>query len=329
MKNKTSIFLLFIAPFFHSSSIKQNGNTKPVAEGIETSVASSDLSIADMQIVEGDAGQRSVEVMVVISQVASRPVTVAYRTKNGTALAGSDYVAANGSVNFAPGNIMKKITVSVNGDKSAEVDKIFEIILSDPSGANIADSTGIVTIVNDDSRTGFPTYEVRFTFTGFTSFLGGLQECPVRPDGKVIMSGLLTGRENVTADEDISYSGTLQMDMDIDICSADASDNDTCRITIIGSGIVKAELKISFDGRGAYIQLGKASDRFMKNVSGTCDSLQINEERSMVPDKTIASAFNGTELAMLVNRTLREGRYVQPGPDGTEIVVEVLRTVKK
>ena len=226
---------------------------------------------------------------------------------------------------------MKKITVFVNGDKLAEADETFEIILSNPSGASLSNNIGTVTIVNDDSRTdNFPLYEVRFTFTGFTSFLGGLKDCPVRPNGKVIMTGLLTGREKVTADEDITYTGTLQMDMDLDICTASVDDfNDTCRITVIGSGLVPAELKISFDGRGAYIILGKASDRFMKNVSGTCDKGQIDEERTMVPDKTIASVFNGTDLAMLVNRTLRVGRYVQLGDDDEiEIVVEVLRKIK-
>jgi hypothetical protein len=335
MKYHQSIFPMLI-PLLFLSGIKQKINPNRITESKWNGTISNagdagefpELNIADVQIVEGDAGQKSVEVIVIISQATSTTVTVAYSTKNGSALAGTDYVAANGSLNFAPGNIMKKITVNIIGDKLAEGDKTFEIVLSNPSGANIANSTGTVTIVNDDSRTGFPTYEVRFTFKGFMSFFGGLQDCPVRPDGKVIMSGLLAGRENVTADEDISYTGTLQMDMDIDICSADIRDDDTCRITIIGSGIVKTELKVSFDGRGAYIQLGKASNRFIKNVSGTCDSLQKLEEFTMVPDKTIASAFKGTELAMLVNRTLRIGRYVQPGPDGTEIVVEVLRVVK-
>ncbi|MGH2553342.1 MAG: Calx-beta domain-containing protein [Chitinophagaceae bacterium] len=338
MKNYESIFLIIIVPFILCGSIKQNSKPNSLTESTrnitipgETFLASSDLSIADMQIVEGDAGQRSVEVMVIISQATSGPVTVAYSTKNGTALAGSDYVAESGSVNFARGEIMKKITVSVNGDKLAEADETFEIILSNPSGASLSNNNiGTVTIVNDDSRAdNFPVYEVRFTYTGFTSFLGGLKDCPVRPDGKVIMTGLLTGREKVSPDEDIVYTGTLQMDMDIDICTASLDDNDTCRITIVGSGLVPAELKVSFDGRGAYIKLGNASDRFMKNVSGTCDKGQIDEERTMVPDKTIASVFNGTDLAMLVDRTLRIGRYVQPGDDHEiEIVVEVLRKIK-
>ncbi len=332
-----SIFLLLIAPFvFCNNGIKQYSKLTLFTEYTwnrtihsDVVLASFDLSIADMQIVEGDAGQRSVEVMVIISQAASAPATVAYRTRNGTALAGSDYVTANGSVNFAKGEIMKKITVFVIGDKLAEVDKRFDIILSNPSGASLADSIGTVTIVNDDARAdNFPLYEVRFTFTGFTSLYADLKGCPVRPDGKVIMTGLLSGREKVTSDEDITYTGTLQMDMDIDICSARADDNDTCRITVVGSGLVPVELKISFDGRGAYIRLGNASNRFMKNVSGTCDKGQTDEELTMVPDKTIASVFNGTDLAMLVDRTLRVGKYVQPGEDGIEIVVEVLRVVK-
>jgi predicted RNA-binding protein YlxR (DUF448 family) len=288
-----------------------------------------EIRIADIQIVEGNSEQRSVEVMIIISQATSSLVTVAYTTKNGTALAGSDYRTSNGSVKFTPGDVIKKITISVNGDVSVEADETFEIILSNPSGAILAGSSGTATIVNDDLGTGgLPTYEVRFTFTGFTSFLGGLNDCPVRPDGKVIMTGLLTGREIVATDEDISYTGTLQMDMDIDICSANAENSDTCRISVFGSGQIKADLKISFDGRGAYITLGKASDKFLKNVIGTCDKEQMNEELTMVPDKTIASVFNGTELAMLVNRTLRVGRYVQPGSDGMETIVEVLRKIR-
>ncbi len=47
----------------------------------------------------------------------------------------------------------------------------------------------------------------------------------------------------------------------------------------------------------------------------------------MVPNKTIASIFNGRDLPMLTNRTLRVGRYVETG-SGNETVVEVLRKVR-
>jgi hypothetical protein len=50
----------------------------------------------------------------------------------------------------------------------------------------------------------------------------------------------------------------------------------------------------------------------------------MNEEEDMVPNKTIASIFNGYELPMLKTRTLRVGRYAVSGESG-ETVVEVLR----
>lgn len=281
------------------------------------------VSIANSRVVEGNTGQRSVEVMVILSQFSSGPVTVAYTTRNGTALAGSDYTTASGTVTFTTKEIMKKITIVVKGDADIETGETFEVVLSNASGATLAKSMGTVTIVNDDlSAGGLTTYEVRFTFTGYTSFFGDIHDCPVRPNGTVVMTGLLEGREKVSPDEDITYAGTLQMDMDIDICSANTENDDTCRITVIGSGLVTADLKISFDGRGAYIKLGNALNGFTKNASGTCDKGQIDEERTIVPDKTIASVFNGMELPMLTNRTLREGRYVNKNADG-EFVVEV------
>ena len=295
----------------------------------------SDLSIADIGVVEGNAGQRSVDVMVSISQSSSNPVTVAYSTRNGTALAGSDYAAANGSVTFAPGDMMKKITLSVNGDVAVEADETFEVVLSNPSGATLANNIGTVTIVNDDFRSGnlsathLSVYEVRFTYTGYTTFYGTPADCPIRSNGKVVLAGLLEGAENVRADYNNTYRGTLQLDIDMDICSmtGEGDNAKSCGITVIGSGPVKTELQIYYDGRGGYIKVENVSGRFMKNASGSCDAQQINDERNMVPNRTIASVFNGLDLPKLTDRTLRVGRYVESN-NGIEIVVEVLRVVR-
>jgi len=340
MKYYKSIFLLLITPLLLSGIIKQNRKRNGITEskwsGTMSSVgafaASPDVSIADMRVVEGNTGQKSVEVMVIISQVMSSPVTVAYSTRNGTAVAGSDYGVANDSATFAPGDIMKKITISVNGDMAVEADETFEVVLSNPSGATLADDIGTVTIVNDDFKGGnLSVYEVRFTFTGYTTFYGTPSDCPIRPNGEVVLAGLLAGVENVQTDDDISYTGILQLDLDIDICSAKETGGNppsvSCGITVIGSGPVKTELEIYFDHRGGYIQTENESGRFMKNVSGSCDQREINDERNMVPNKTKASVFNGADLPMFTNRTLQVGRYVETG-DGVETVVEVLRKVR-
>ena len=61
---------------------------------------------------------------------ASLPVTVDYATANGTATAGSDFIAASGSLVFAPGETSKSVSVAVQGDAEVEPDETFLVNLS-------------------------------------------------------------------------------------------------------------------------------------------------------------------------------------------------------
>ena len=355
MKKYNSISVLLIAYLFLSGMIKENRTRVSIPESKWNQTINKpgqlaerpEISIADTRIVEGDAGPRSVEVMVALSLVAFESVTVTYSTKNGTASAGSDYIAVNGSIIFAKGEMMKKIVVPITGDVVCEPDETCEILLNNPSGATLVDNTGTVTIVNDDFKcSGLPgsgkspgnnlsMYEVRLTFTGYTTFYGGPPDCPIRSNGKVTLAGLVSGNEKVDPDDDIMYRGTLQLDIDMDICSAKrvGGEDQLCGMTVIGSGLVNTELELYFNGlgqdsaRGGYIKIENKSGIFFKKVTGSCDIAEMNEEQTMVPDKTIASMFNGYELPMLKNRTLRVGRYVLTG-DAGETVVEVLRVVR-
>ena len=51
------------------------------------------VSIGDAAVVEGSSGTRALEFAVSLSRPAATPVTVAFDTEDGTATAGSDYVA--------------------------------------------------------------------------------------------------------------------------------------------------------------------------------------------------------------------------------------------
>ena len=162
--------------------------------------------------------------------------------------------------------------------------------------------------------------------------LQALRNAEIRPNGKVVLTGLVAGMENVHEHDDINYIGNLQMNIDIDICSTRPTGGDPpdvlCGMTVIGSGTVAVELDIYYDQRGGYIKFEHKSGPFFKNVFGTCDEVQINEEEAMVPNQSIASMFNGMALPMLTNRTLRVGRYVES--DGViETVVEVLRKIRQ
>jgi photosystem II stability/assembly factor-like uncharacterized protein len=115
-----------------------------------TGVALPSLSINDVSVPEGNAGTAAATFGVTLSTASPLTVTVAYATANGTATAGSDYVAASGTLTFPPGATTRSIPVTVNGDTLVEPNETFFVNLSAATNATIADAQGVGTINNDD-----------------------------------------------------------------------------------------------------------------------------------------------------------------------------------
>ena len=62
------------------------------------------------------------------------------------------------------------------------------------------------------------SYEVRFSFQGHLGSLASAPDCPVRRDGKAVMSGILAGVETVPEGDDIAYRGVLRLAVALDLC---------------------------------------------------------------------------------------------------------------
>ena len=112
------------------------------------------LSINDVSVTEGNAGTTTANFTVTLTPTSSQTVTVQYATADGSATAGSDYVATSGTLTFPPGTATQPIAVTVNGDTQFEANENFFVNLSAPTNATIADAQGIGTIVNDDGGAG-------------------------------------------------------------------------------------------------------------------------------------------------------------------------------
>ena len=111
------------------------------------------ISINDpAEVNEGD-GTNTVTFTVTLSNTSNLPVTVAYATANGTALAGADYVAQNGTLTFAPGETSKTITVTILDDAVYEGPESFLVNLSAPTNSVILDGSGSATIKDDGTGT--------------------------------------------------------------------------------------------------------------------------------------------------------------------------------
>ena len=101
---------------------------------------------------------------ITLDKASLTPITYDYATANGTATAGSDYVALSGQITFAPGETSKTISVPVIGDAHPENGETLTLNLSNPvGGGTINDGTGLGTITNDDGPQYFALSGGSFT----------------------------------------------------------------------------------------------------------------------------------------------------------------------
>ena len=108
------------------------------------------LFIRSLRIREGQDGAKQISVTVWLSARSEHTVTVRATTRNGTARAGSDFVAKSVKLTFRPRQRHKRFTVAVIGDRKRERNETFKVRLSAAKGAPIADAGATVTIVTDD-----------------------------------------------------------------------------------------------------------------------------------------------------------------------------------
>jgi hypothetical protein len=110
------------------------------------------VSISDVSKTEGKKGQTTLFTFTVtLSAAYDQPVTMSFRTVNGTAKAGEDYIAKTGTLTFKPGETTKTITITVKGDSTKEANETFYLDLFGLSGnALFTKFLGVGAILNDD-----------------------------------------------------------------------------------------------------------------------------------------------------------------------------------
>ncbi|MBC2705192.1 retention module-containing protein, partial [Desulfobacula sp.] len=104
----------------------------------------------DDQTVNEDAG--TMTFTVTLSNPSSQDVTFDYASADVTALDGSDYTAVSGTGTITAGSTTTTITVDITDDDIAEPTETFQMNLTNPANATIADGQGIGTILDNDAE---------------------------------------------------------------------------------------------------------------------------------------------------------------------------------
>ncbi|QNN71339.1 lamin tail domain-containing protein [Thermomonas carbonis] len=111
------------------------------------------ISINDVALAEGNAGTTIFTFTVGLSAPAGAGgVTFDIATADGTATAGSDYIASSLTGQTIPaGSSTYSFTVTVNGETAVEGNEGFLVNISNVVGATVGDASGLGTILNDDA----------------------------------------------------------------------------------------------------------------------------------------------------------------------------------
>jgi hypothetical protein len=166
------------------------------------------LSLSDGQVLEGDAGLSTMVITVTLSAAYTDTVTVDYATMPiGSAIPHVDYIPISNTLTFDPGEISKTIQISIIDDELDELDETFEINLSNPVNAMIADGQAIGTILDDDDAPLVSMADVAGQENvGTIWFTVTLSE----PSSKMITINYATSDLSATANLDyIPVSGTI------------------------------------------------------------------------------------------------------------------------
>jgi uncharacterized repeat protein (TIGR01451 family) len=145
-----------------------NPNGAILTDNLQTGIGtilnddSTTISISDVGLNEGNAGNTPFVFTVTLSLPSSEPVLINYTTAPGTATSGTDYLPTSGTLSIPAGSLTGEITVNVVGDTGFEPNETFFVNLTGATGATISDNQGQGTILNDDG----PVADVLVTKSG-------------------------------------------------------------------------------------------------------------------------------------------------------------------
>ena len=122
------------------------------------------LSIVGMAVTEPTSGTTDLDFTVTLSTASPLTTTVDYQTMDGTAVAGTDYLATSGTLTFPPGATTEVVPVPIIGNTTVGPNKSFYAMLSNAQNATIAIAQGTGTIINSNTAGQF-----QFSMPGFAA----------------------------------------------------------------------------------------------------------------------------------------------------------------
>jgi len=124
------------------------------------------ISIKNATVPEPPSGTTTMAFTVALSNAYTVPVMVNFQTADGTAIAGQDYTATSGTLNFPAGTTVQTVSVTVLHDAANNSDENFFVNLTSPVNGILGTSSGTGTITIANTAGTFLISELRTSGPG-------------------------------------------------------------------------------------------------------------------------------------------------------------------
>jgi beta-glucanase (GH16 family) len=134
-----------------------------------------DVSVPPLLIIEDISAFRQYqdsdfEFKIIVSRASDSEMSFDYTTKDGTAVAGTDFVSTSGTVVIPARRLSATVTVKVKGDSLRKALQSFSLVFSNPKNCTLANTEATAKIRNDGAylpidNTGYST---TVSYPGYT-----------------------------------------------------------------------------------------------------------------------------------------------------------------
>ncbi|MDH5822689.1 putative Ig domain-containing protein [Luteimonas sp. RD2P54] len=247
-------------------------------------VALPSLSIDNVTLAEGDAGTKTADFTVSLDAPAGPGgVTFDIATADGTASAGSDYVARSLTGQTIPaGASTYTFAVQIDGDALNEPDETFFVNVTNVTGATVADAQGTGTIVNDDPQPSLAIDDVSVTEGNAGTVTATFTVALSAASGQTVTVGYATADGTATAGSDYAAtSGTLTLTA--------GQTQGTVSVTVNGDTTPEPDETFS-------VGLSGATNASIADATGTGtilnDDVPVSVAPATLPSAAVAAAYS-------------------------------------
>jgi hypothetical protein len=269
-----TLLVFFVPPEAASGTAQVTGPGGTGTSAGNFTVTWPSLSVGDV-IVPLGPGPTTASFPVTLAGTRILPVTVAWATQDGSAVAGTDYLAGSGVLELPPGTDAGTIDVDVLGVSPPSTTKSFQVLLSSPVNAELADPSATGTLLGTGGGTKLatlPPCRVIDTRIGTGPLAGPpLEPYPAR---RVFVltgtCGIPAGAKAVVANITVAApasSGDLRI-YPGDLSSLDAGPSSAISFTAGKTRANNALIKLAPDGSIAVENNSGATADFILDVAG-------------------------------------------------------------